>query len=144
MADDKLETFFTYKLHVLKKLTDRAMNDAFSAAVSISVTEARLLLCVGAFGPLSISELGRVSNLDRSQASRGTDSLGRKGLLEKTANSRDGRGVIVALSGEGRKRFQAAMAVSRETNRELLSRLSEAERHTLDDLLDKLIAGYEP
>ena len=77
---------FTYRLHVLKKQTDRTMSEAFEAALSLSLTEARLLLSVGAFGSLSVSDLGRVSNLDRSQASRATDVLERKGLLAKTSN----------------------------------------------------------
>ena len=81
-----IEELFTYRLHVLKKQTDRAISDAFEAALSLSLTEARLLLSVGAFGPLSVSDLGRVSNLDRSQASRATDVLERKGLLAKTSN----------------------------------------------------------
>lgn len=142
MNNDSLETFFTYKLHVLKKLTDRAMNEAFVSVVGISLTEARLLLCVGAFGPLSISDLGRLSNLDRSQASRGTDSLERKGLLGKASNHQDGRAVIVTLEAEGRQRFEAAMAVSRNTNRAILAQLTDTEKKTLDRVLDKLIDRY--
>lgn len=105
---NQIEELFTYRLHVLKKQTDRTMNEAFSAALSLTLTEARILLSVGAFGPISVSDLGRVSNLDRSQASRATDVLERKGLLEKAMNTADARGVLVKLTAQGRNTYRRA------------------------------------
>jgi DNA-binding MarR family transcriptional regulator len=136
-----IEELFTYRLHVLKKQTDRAMNDAFEAALSLSLTEARLLLSVGAFGPLSVSDLGRVSNLDRSQASRATDVLERKGLLAKTSNEADGRGVLVALTAQGRSTYRRATTISKSTNEAILATLSEQEREVLAAALAKLVAN---
>jgi hypothetical protein len=42
-----IEELFTYRLHVIKKQTDRTMNEAFSSALGLSLTEARILLSVG-------------------------------------------------------------------------------------------------
>jgi DNA-binding MarR family transcriptional regulator len=136
-----IEELFTYRLHVLKKQTDRAMSDAFEAALSLSLTEARLLLSVGAFGPLSVSDLGRVSNLDRSQASRATDVLERKGLLAKTSNEADARGVLVALTTQGRNTYRRATTISKATNEAILGALSEHERDVLAGVLAKLVAS---
>jgi len=138
-----LEELFTYRLHVLKKQTDRTMNDAFTAALSLSLTEARILLSVGAFGPLSVSDLGRVSNLDRSQASRATDVLERKGLLAKTSNEADARGVLVALTPQGRSTYRRAATISKSTNDAILATLSEHERAVLAGVLAKLVASGE-
>lgn len=134
-----IEELFTYRLHVLKKQTDRAMNDAFSATLSLSLTEARLLLTVGAFGPLSVSDLGRMSNLDRSQASRATDVLERKGLLAKNSNEADARGVLVALTAQGRNLYRRAATISKSTNDAILATLSDHEREVLNSVLEKLV-----
>lgn len=137
---NQIEELFTYRLHVLKKQTDRTMNEAFSAALSLTLTEARILLSVGAFGPISVSDLGRVSNLDRSQASRATDVLERKGLLEKAMNTADARGVLVKLTAQGRNTYRRASAISKSGNEAILSVLSEQEREALQSALAKLVA----
>ena len=138
-----IEALFTYRLHVLKKQTDRTMSDALESALSLSLTEARLLLSVGAFGPLSVSDLGRVSNLDRSQASRATDVLERKGLLVKTSNEADARGVLVALTAQGRGTYRRAATLSKATNEAILATLSEHEREVLAAVLAKLVASRQ-
>lgn len=135
-----IEDLFTYRLHLLKKQTDRTMNEAFSAALSLSLTEARILLSVGAFGPISVSDLGRASNLDRSQASRATDALERKGLLEKASNAADARGVLVKLSAQGRNTYRRASAISTAQNEAILAVLSAHEREVLQGALAKLVA----
>jgi DNA-binding MarR family transcriptional regulator len=139
-AKYSIEDLFTYRLHVIKKQTDRTMNEAFSSALGLSLTEARILLSVGAFGPISVSDLGRVSNLDRSQASRATDALERKGLLEKASNAADARGVLVKLSAQGRATYRRASAISTAQNEAILAALSAHEREVLQGALAKLVA----
>ncbi len=139
-AKHPIEELFTYRLHVLKKQTDRTMNEAFSSALGLSLTEARILLSVGAFGPISVSDLGRVSNLDRSQASRATDALERKGLLEKASNAADARGVLVKLAAQGRNAYRRASAISTAQNEAILAALSAHEREVLQGALAKLVA----
>ncbi|MCF2133517.1 MarR family winged helix-turn-helix transcriptional regulator [Mycetohabitans sp. B4] len=140
-APSPFEQLFTYRLHWLKKLTDKAMDDAFVARLGLPLTEARVLLSVGSFGPLSVSDLGRASNLDRSQASRATDVLGKKGLLTKEADEEDGRGVRIALTAKGASLFRKAALISRKRNDAILAVLSEAERATLAQALDKILAS---
>jgi DNA-binding MarR family transcriptional regulator len=141
-AKNGIEELFTYRLHVLKKHTDRALTEAFAATLALTLTEARLLISVGAFGPLSVSDLGRVSNLDRSQASRATDVLERKGLLAKTSNEADARGVLVALTAKGRSTWRRATAISKTGNDDFLAVLSAHEREVLGTVLAKLVGQF--
>jgi DNA-binding MarR family transcriptional regulator len=136
-----IEGLFTYRLHVLKKQTDRTMNEAFTDEIALTLTEARVLLSVGSFGTLSVSDLGRASNLDRSQASRATDILERKGLVEKTSSATDGRGVVVTLTAKGRKTYTRAAAIAKARNDDILATLGQAEREALGKMLAKLIAA---
>jgi DNA-binding MarR family transcriptional regulator len=136
-----IEGLFTYRLHVLKKQTDRTMNQAFTDEIALTLTEARVLLSVGSFGTLSVSDLGKASNLDRSQASRATDILERKGLVEKTSSTTDGRGVVVTLTAKGKKTYTRAAAIAKARNDDILATLGQAEREALGKILTKLIAA---
>lgn len=136
-----IESLFTYRLHILKKQTDRTMNDAFIDEIALTLTEARVLLSVGSVGVLSVSDLGKVSNLDRSQASRATDILERKGLVEKTANATDARGVVVTLTTKGKKTFTRAAVIAIARNNDILTSLSQSEREALDKILAKMVAA---
>ena len=135
-----IESLFTYRLHVLKKQTDRTMNEAFTDEIALTLTEARVLLSIGSFGALSVSDLGKASNLDRSQASRATDILERKGLVEKTSSATDGRGVVVTLTAKGKKTYTRAAAIAKARNDDILAALRPAEREALGTILAKLIA----
>jgi DNA-binding MarR family transcriptional regulator len=135
-----IESLFTYRLHVLKKHTDRTMNEAFTDEIALTLTEARVLLSVGSFGALSVSDLGKASNLDRSQASRATDILERKGLVEKASSETDGRGVVVTLTAKGKKTYTRAAAIAKARNDDILAALRPAEREALNAILAKLIA----
>ncbi len=134
-----IEGLFTYRMHVLKKQTDRTMNEAFTDEIALTLTEARVLLSIGSFGALSVSDLGKASNLDRSQASRATDILERKGLVEKASSETDGRGVVVTLTVKGKKTYTRAAAIAKARNDEILAPLRPAEREALNTILAKLI-----
>lgn len=136
---ETIEELFTYRLHVLKKRTDRALDEAFRGGVGLPLTETRVLLSAGAFGPVSVSRLGQVSNLDRSQASRATDVLEKKGLLRKTSSESDGRGIEVTLTPLGKRLFMRAAKISRQCNAEFLQALDEAERQALNQAMHKLL-----
>lgn len=136
---DTIEELFTYRLHILKKRTDRILDQAFREGVGLPLTETRVLLSAGAFGPLSVSRLGQLSNLDRSQASRATDSLENKGMLCKTSSASDGRGIEVTLTPRGMQLFTCAAKIARKCNAEFLKALNDSERQALNQALHKLL-----
>jgi len=138
---DRLEDLLTYRLHVVKKLTDKVIHDEFLAHTGLSLPEARVVLCVGAYGQLSVSELGQKSNLDRSQASRAADGLVRRGLLAKTSSEIDARGVEIRLTGAGNEVFKRALAVSQQRNAAFLALLAPEQADALMSALEILTAA---
>lgn len=135
-----LEQYFSYRLHVLGKLTDRELSDAFDRELGLSLQEARALVLVGYGRAASVSDIARNANFDKSQASRAVDGLVGKGLLRKEASAADGRGVVLSLTSAGEERWRAACAVAEASNSALLACLSEAERDELGRLLLRLLA----
>ncbi|MCM2492876.1 MarR family transcriptional regulator [Burkholderia glumae] len=135
-----LEQFLTHRLHTMNKLTDRALGELYRDKLGITLPEARVINAVGAFGPFSIMELARRTQLDKSQASRAAEALIHQGLLSRAASEEDGRMVVVALTRDGAALNRKIMTLARRWNGDLAERLSDSERAALERALDKLIA----
>ena len=69
------------------------------------------------------------------------DGLGARGLVVRAADREDGRLVRVALTAEGRRLVDAALAALLEAERELLNPLPAATREALADALRALLAS---
>jgi DNA-binding MarR family transcriptional regulator len=65
---------------------------------------------IGVFGPAKSSAIAEALGMDRSATSRLTRELARLHLVEIQPDPADGRGVVVGLTAEGRRRLNLAMA----------------------------------
>jgi DNA-binding MarR family transcriptional regulator len=137
---DALERTLTYRLHRLHKLTERDSLAAYPETVGLSMSDGRSLITIGAFEPLSVTDLAAQAHLDKGQASRAAQALVEQGLVHKEEHARDGRGVVLALTPAGRRLFRRTMALAARRNDEIFGCLSAAERATFSRLLDRLIA----
>lgn len=138
-----LDQFLTYRMHVLNKLSDRVISERYRTKLGITLPEARVIAAVGAFGPFSIMELARHTNLDKSQASRAAEALIQRGLVKRGVSDADGRVVLIALTADGIALNRKIMPIARKWNAELLDRLSESEQLAFGRALDKIIAGAD-
>jgi DNA-binding MarR family transcriptional regulator len=87
------------------------------------------------FKGLMLSSAGITSRLDR---------LEKRGLVQRTRDPDDRRGVLVELTAEGRSVLEQAVQANTAAERELVASLDGAELETLAGLLRKLLAGLEP
>ena len=83
-------------------------------------------------GTLMLTTSGTTKRLDR---------LERAGLIARSPDPEDRRGVVITLTDAGRERIDAVTAAHLENERALLAGLSEAERGRLADLLRALQLG---
>jgi DNA-binding MarR family transcriptional regulator len=134
-----LDRSFTYRLHVLHKLTDMQTQRAYEHELGMTLSDGRALSVIGAFGPLSVNDLAFKSNLNKGQASRAAQSLVEQKLVDKDASGADGRGVVLSLNNKGKKLFGKVMALVERRNLEILSTLSSDEQKQLNSLFDRLI-----
>jgi DNA-binding MarR family transcriptional regulator len=135
----KLNSSFTYRLHVLHKLTDVQTQRVYEQSLGLSLSDARCLSVVGSFGPLSVNDLAAQANLNKGQASRAAQSLVNQALVEKSINHSDGRGVVIKLSSKGKKLFDKVIKAVEQRNQDILSPLDKNEQQQLSKLLDRLI-----
>ena len=71
------------------------------------------------------------------------DRLERRGLVERSPDPHDRRGVIVQLTESGKRTVDAAMADLLARERDLLAELPERQRAQLADLLRRLLSPFE-
>ena len=98
-----------------------------------------MLMALADQEPIAIHELVRVIARDKAQVTRLLQTLGAKGLIEKSQSSVDGRVCVLRLTPKGWdtvKRLRSAIA---ETVDGLLGPLSGQERDTLKSLLKKAV-----
>ncbi|WP_035609946.1 MarR family winged helix-turn-helix transcriptional regulator [Hylemonella gracilis] len=135
-----LERTFTYRLHLLHKLSDLETQQRYPGTVGLSLSDGRCLTAIGRFESLSVKDLARYANLNKSQASRAAQALVTLGLVSKRDSQQDGRGVTLTLTAAGRKACARAMQLVHERNAEIVGCLTPAEQAQLSDLLDRLVA----
>lgn len=143
----QLDRTLTHRLHTLHKLTDIATARAYESELGLSLSDSRCLAAIGAFagdaGSMSVNDLARHANLNKSQASRAAQSLIDQGLVSKSGNTLDGRGVALTLTRRGKTMHARCMALIELRNAEIFGLLSAGQRALLGDLLNQVLQANQ-
>jgi DNA-binding MarR family transcriptional regulator len=91
----------------------------------------------------TLAEMSRDLQLDAGALSRALDKLEAKGLVHRVRSTVDRRVVQVALTEAGRRQAQVVPPVLSSVLNAHLKGFSEAEWHTLIDLLSRMVANGE-
>jgi DNA-binding MarR family transcriptional regulator len=92
---------------------------------------------------LSPGELLAATMVTSGTMTNRLDQLEKAGLVERLDNPADRRGVIIALTPEGRKRIDAAVTAHVANQQRLVAGLKPEEREALDALLRKFLSTFE-
>ena len=129
----------------LARHLDRARRTAF-AAHGLESWEFDVLSALRRQGPpyqLSPGGLLRATLVTSGTMTNRIDRLAAAGLVRRHPDPQDKRGVLVALTAEGRGRVDAALADLLSREEELLGGLQPAERQALAGLLRVLLAPFD-
>ena len=129
----------------LARHLDRARRSAFAAS-GLESWEFDVLSALRRAG--APYQLSPKSLLQQTLVSSGTmtnriDRLVARRLVERRTDPRDGRGILVVMTGEGRERVDASISQLLTAEAELLARLSPADRTRLAGLLRKLSLDFD-
>jgi DNA-binding MarR family transcriptional regulator len=125
----------------LARLLDRARREAFSAH-GIELWEFDVLAALRRAGKpyrLSPGQLLRETMVTSGTMTNRIDRLGARGLVERSPDPHDRRGVLVGLTAAGKRAVDGAFESLLASERELLAELSTAERRELAGLLKRLM-----
>jgi DNA-binding MarR family transcriptional regulator len=94
-------------------------------------------------GPLRLSALAALLDVDASTVSRQVRHLEDRGLLERTEDPDDGRASRIALSEQGQTRLDAGARRRRALVGDLLETWAPEDREHLRVLLNRLLDGLD-
>jgi DNA-binding MarR family transcriptional regulator len=128
----------------LAKHLDRARRAAF-AAHAVESWEFDVLAALRRTGPpyeLSPGRLLRETLVTSGTMTNRVDRLAARGLVERSPDPDDRRGVIVRLTPDGKATVDGAFAALLEAEHDLLAELPERDRTKLAALLRTLLAPF--
>lgn len=93
---------------------------------------------------LSPTQLFRGLMLSSAGMTKRLDRLEQRGLLKRSPDPKDRRGVTIQLTEDGRKLVARAVAENTKNEVALLGGLTQRDRRVLSDLLRKVLSRAEP
>ena len=118
-----------------RKLTAR-YDDAL-APVGLNLAQFSLLRNIRRHGPVSLTALGDIMELDRSTLGRNVRVLERGGLVEPAAGT-DQRETVIRLSGQGERTLDHATPLWQDVQTHVQTRLGAGRLADLEALLGAL------
>lgn len=115
-------------------------SDVLFSSFGLRLKEWRLLMLLASCGPLTNSELADVANMNEATISRTVTNLIEKGLLTSASVPTDRRRTMLALTPDGAKLYHEIAAHRIATFDRLESCLTQNERQTFYNVLDKFEA----
>lgn len=130
----------------LARLLDKARREAFSAH-AIETWEFDVLAALRRAGrpyKLTPGVLLRQTLVTSGTMTNRVDRLARRGLVERSPDPSDRRGVLVRLTTTGKSTVDGAFETLLESERDLLSGLAPGDRDQLASLLKQLMGPFTP
>jgi DNA-binding MarR family transcriptional regulator len=116
------------------------LNDGFAAsAAGLRSYHYRLLAALDEWGPASQADLGRSTNMDRSDVAGALNELAGRRLIARTVDPSDRRRNIVSITRAGMKQLGLLDHIVADTQEQLLAPLNQTERRQFVKLLHRLV-----
>ncbi len=135
-----LEDFLPYRLSILSNTVSSTIASAYNKRFGLSIPEWRVIAVLGRFPGLSAVEVAERTLMDKVAVSRAVSKLIKTGRIDRQFADADRRRSILHLSEEGRNVHDEIAPLALKFEEDLLHGLSEEEIHTLNVLMERLLA----
>ncbi len=135
-----LEDFLPYRLSILSNTVSSTIASAYNKRFGLSIPEWRVIAILGRFPGLSAVEVAERTLMDKVAVSRAVSKLIKTGRIDRQFADADRRRSILQLSEEGRRVHDEIAPLALKFEEDLLHGLSEEEIHTLNVLMERLLA----
>lgn len=133
-----LERFLPYRLSVLSNTVSQAIAAMYGERFNLNVTQWRVIAVLGRYADLSAVEVAERTRMDKVAVSRAVAELIDAGRLDRSTDPADRRRSVLNLSKAGRSMYEEIAPLALACEARLQSVLTDAERATLETILDKL------
>jgi DNA-binding MarR family transcriptional regulator len=133
------------RIHRLERFVDRAMQETLEA-FDLSHGEWKVLANLRRAGPPYRGKPGKLAkrvDLSSGAMTNRLDNMESRGLIRRLDDPDDRRGVIIELTEEGKRLWDATVSVQAEKESLVDSALGEREKQQLNDLLRRLMHAFE-
>jgi MarR family transcriptional regulator, 2-MHQ and catechol-resistance regulon repressor len=131
-SNDNAAAFYTALRRIVRRARSRDGDAVCSYGITVRECHALELLSER---PLSVNGLARPLGLDKSTVSRLVQHLVSEKLVSRKVDQRDSRTAVLVLTAKGRKLYEAALADSLDVYRQLLERVTPAQRAAIVEAL---------
>lgn len=114
-----------------------------ATAGGLSTAASSALGRLGREGPQRLTELARAENVSQPNMTQLVTRMERAGLVRRTADRTDGRGVLVEATDTGLEVFRQRRAERAEALRQLVEQLSEPEQQAVRTALPALARAVQ-
>jgi DNA-binding MarR family transcriptional regulator len=136
-----LKLFLPYLVNVLASGASTRLAAVYHAKFGISIPEWRVIAHLAQHEKVSIREIYRRVDMDKSKVSRAAARLATQGFIENREHASDRRLVELSLTRKGRKLFSSIATLALAYEREFTAVLSPAEERQFRALLARLLAA---
>ena len=124
----ELESFLPYRLYRLADAVSREFSRIYKDSHGLTRPEWRTLSGLGQRGTMTAKELGEQSAMHKTKVSRAVAELERRRWLMRRPDESDRRVEHLVLTTAGLAAYREMVPLAKAFERELLARLSAAER----------------
>ncbi len=135
-----LNSFLPYRLMILADMVSRVASQIYVDRFDLTRQEWRIIASLFELGPVSATEIGEHSTMDKMTVSRAVTGLEAKGLLRRHDDPADRRNKILELTQAGRALYRKIVPLILAREAYLLENFSPEERASLAHLLEALLA----
>lgn len=135
-----LEDFLPYKLAILSHTVSSLVAHVYDKRFGLTIPEWRVIAIVGRFPGLSAVEVAERTMMDKVAVSRAVTKLIKSGRIDREFADADRRRSILNLSEQGQQVHDEVAPLALKMEDDLLHGLSADEVHTLNGVIERLLA----
>jgi DNA-binding MarR family transcriptional regulator len=139
-----LDDFLPYQLNVLASRVSSDLAGVYEARFGISIPEWRVIAHLARNREVSVREIRRRVDMDKSKVSRAAARLEEAGLIEKRVNTEDRRLVKLSLSRKGRRLYEQIAPLALDYEDRFLALMTPDDAASFRMLVLRLLAQTAP
>ena len=114
---------------------------ALSEEFDVGRDEFNVLSCLASYGSMVAKTVCDVTGRPKNSISRAVNRLVERKMIRRKVNANDRRESLLMLNEEGRRLYAKVLPLAVARQNAMLDCLSDAERSTLDGILNKLMSA---
>jgi len=136
-----LKAFLPYLVNVLASGASGRLAAVYHAKFGITIPEWRVIAHLAQYEKVSVREIYRRVDMDKSKVSRAAARLESNGFIENRVHASDRRLVELSLTRKGRRLFDSIAPLALAYERDFVGALTAQEEVVFRDMVGRLIEG---